>query len=296
MTDAPIKISINEFATGKIPQGDPLWRSFNDKFVCQELAPLDLANSIYTGHAYAGWHKGRRCIDNFLCAQHIGVDMDSGDQRSTFDELLQHDFFKTYGGLIHTTPSHAPDNPRARLIFFLDTPITDATAFQAAAKFIVSLFPGADGATTDASRFFYGCFDCELEIPFNTLPLAHLRYYYATAKRTETQAERPIAQYYAQQKNEKIAIPSDNLHDELLKRAISRASAEGRNHTGLWLAAQLRDNAYSQLDAERVVKSYQASVQNAKAGDVYTEQEALRTLRSAYGRPAREPWRNGQVH
>lgn len=283
-----IKIAINEIATAKIPQGDPLWATFNDKFVCQEIPPIDVANAIYTGHSYAGWHRGRRCIDNFLCAQHIGVDMDSGDSRSSFDELLKHDFFQTYGGLIHTTPSHTPDAPRARLIFFLDTPITDAVAFQAAAKFVVSLFPGADSVTTDASRFFYGCFNCDLEIPFKTLPLAHLRHYYAQHRKKQAQAARPIAQHYAQQKSEKVSIPSDNLHEVLLRRAIEQAPG-GRNHAGLWLACQLRDNAYNKLDAERIVASYAASVGNTGTHP-YTEQEALKTLHSAYSKQAREPW------
>ena len=290
-----IRIAIKKMATGKLQQGDPRWAAFNDSFVNQQLEPVDIANAIYTGHAYAGWHNGRRCTDNFLLAQHIGVDMDTGDEQSSFDVLRKHEFFLAYGGLLHSTPSHKPDAPRSRLLFFLDEPIQDPYAFQAAAKFVVSLFPGADSAVTDASRFFYGAFDCNIEIPFHTLPIAHLRHYYAQAqKRKAIQKEalgyqsQPKVQQQQQQPQSNGTTHTDNLHDVLLRRAIEQAPG-GRNHAGLWLACQLRDNAYSKMDAERIVRSYAASVGNV-GSHPYTEQEALKTLHSAYTKSAREPW------
>ena len=152
----------------------------------------------------------------------------------------------------------------------------------------MSLFPGADSAVTDASRFFYGSFNCDLEIPFNMLPIAHLRHYYTRRAKVTAERARPIAQYYAKQNETKTRVPSDNLHDVLLQRAIEQ-SAGGRNHAGLWLACQLRDNAYSQMDAERIVPSYAASV-GGLGNHPYTEQEALKTLHGAYQKPAREPW------
>lgn len=293
MDDDPrIRIAVNRLATGKLPQGDPRWGKFNDSFVNQQLEPLDIANAIYTGHAYAGWHNGRRCTDNFLLAQHIGVDMDTGDTRSSFDYLRKHEFFTAYGGLLHTTPSHQPDAPRSRILFFLDEPIQDPTAFQAAAKFVVSLFSGADTVTTDASRFFYGAFNCDLEIPFKTLPIAHLRHYYTQARK-RAQIQKEALGYQSKAKasgsaSQPVHGQSSDLHEVLLQRAIEQAPG-GRNNAGLWLACQLRDNAYSQMDAERIVASYAASVGNT-GSHAYTEQEAVKTLRSAYGRSAREPW------
>ena len=293
MDDDRIRISVNKMATGKLPQGDSRWGVFNDSFVNQSLEPLDIANAIYTGHAYAGWHNGRRCTDNFLLAQHIGVDMDTGDKRSSFDFLRKHEFFLAYGGLLHTTPSHRPDNPRSRILFFLDQPIDDPTKFQAAAKFVVSLFPGADSAVTDASRFFYGAFECDLDIPFKMLPIDHLRHYYTQArKRAKVQSE--ALGYTSKRVSQpapaptQSAPPVENLHDVLLQRAISQAPG-GRNSAGLWLACQLRDNAYSKMDAERIIASYAASVGNTGTHP-YTEQEALKTLHGAYSKPAREAW------
>lgn len=165
--------------SGKIPTGDPRWSTFNDRFKPKRIEQIDLANDIYTGHAYCAWHKGRRCQENFECGQHIGVDMDTGDARSSFDFLLQHDFIRVYASLLHTTPSHTAIAPHARVVFLLDAPIHDAMAYKAAARFVTSLIPGADAACAEPSRFFYGCKDCEIELLPNVLPLTHLRSYFS---------------------------------------------------------------------------------------------------------------------
>jgi hypothetical protein len=79
----------------------------------------------------------------------------------------------------------------------------------------------------------------------------------------------------------------------LLRRALARAKAggtgdSGRNATGLWLACQLRDNGYSQDEARPVMGRYREGV--PAEGHEYTEREVEATLRSAYARPARQPW------
>lgn len=177
-TTMTFKIAVNKMATGKLPQGDPLWARFNDSFVNCARDPIDLANDIYLGHAYTTWMQGRRSIENFVLAQHIAIDMDSGDERSSFDTLLQHDLVQMYGSLMHTTPSHTADHPRARIIFVLDEPITDAAKYQTAAKFMVAQFDGSDEACTDASRFFYGAYNCDMWFSDNVLPLQQLRHFY----------------------------------------------------------------------------------------------------------------------
>lgn len=171
------RIAINKMATGKLPQGDLRWDAFNNSFVNRELEPVEIANEIYTGHAYTTWMTGKRKLEHFICAQHIAVDMDTGDVRSSFDALMQHDLVRMYASLMHTTPSHTIECPRARVIFLLDTPITDAQGYQRAAKFLIAQF-GADPACSDASRFFYGCKDCDMRLLDNVLPLAHLRTFY----------------------------------------------------------------------------------------------------------------------
>ncbi len=228
------KIAVNRMATGKLPQGDPRWATFNDAFVNVERDPIDLANDIYLGHAYTTWMRGRRSIENFVLAQHIALDMDSGDQRSSFVSLTQHDLVKMYATLLHTTPSHRSDAPRARVIFFLDEPITDPAGYQAAAKFLVAQFPGADPACTDASRFFYGAYDCDIWLGSGVLPVRQLRHYYrrwakthrevAPAQEDESKIIR-LDQYRTQEPSARQA-----MLDALV--APVRLAREGnRNHT-----------------------------------------------------------------
>ena len=176
------RIAINSMATGKLPQGDPRWANFNDSFANQQLSLIDIANEIYLGHAYTTWHNGRRKLDNFICAQHIAIDMDTDDDRSTIEALEHHDLVRMYGGMIHTTPSHTTEAPRARVIFFLDTLIESAAKYSAAAEFLLSQFDGADTACKDASRFFYGSKGCSIALLDNVLPLAHLRHLYGKWK------------------------------------------------------------------------------------------------------------------
>lgn len=229
------RIAINRMATGKLPQGDSRWAQFNDAFENVERELMDFANDVYTGHAYTTWHDGRRSIDNFVLAEHIAVDMDSGDERSGFDALIKHDLVQMYGSLMHTTPSHTPESPRARVVFFLDEPITDAAGYQAAAKFLVAQFDGADPACTDASRFFYGAFNCDIWLGDNLFPVRQLRRFYRQWSRINAPSR-----YVPERQDNIISLNSyrqargeyngDVNVDALLEPV--RAAREGiRNHT-----------------------------------------------------------------
>jgi hypothetical protein len=77
--------------------------------------------------------------------------------------------------------------------------------------------------------------------------------------------------------------------ETILRYALAHAGGR-RNDTGLRLCCQLRDAGYSEAEARPVVLDYRERVRDL--GDhEYSEAEALATLRSAYSRPPREPWR-----
>lgn len=178
------RISFSTMALpGKLPQGDKRWGEFNDSFENLTLAPLEIADQIYKGYAFTTWHNGRRSLANFMCGQHVAIDMDTNDERSTLDTLAAHPWVRMYGNLIYTTPSHTEDAPRARVLFLLDTPVTSAAAYGEIVAFVMSQFDEPDTACSDASRFFYGSLHCDLLVPGNVLPLAHLRRLYAVDKR-----------------------------------------------------------------------------------------------------------------
>ena len=80
---------------------------------------------------------------------------------------------------------------------------------------------------------------------------------------------------------------------DLISRALSRVSSEGRNNAGFWLACQLRDNGYFQAEAETRMREYADAVPatNMKGqAEPYTHTEALTSLQQAYAAPRREPW------
>lgn len=272
------KIAISNIALkGKIPAGDKRWGIFNDSFENLELDVIDIANAIYTGRSFTTWHEGRRSLENFVLGQHIAVDMDSGDERSSIDVLMRNEFVRMYASMIYSTPSHTEENPRSRILFLLDQPITDALAYQSAAKFLCGLFDGCDTACTDASRFFYGSLNCKIELVNQVLPLTDLRIMY---KRFAAKAERE-AKAQAQKQESPVKTKDDDT-DRLLKWAINDAGSEGRNKRAFRLGKQLQEKGLSYQEAMPIMAMYQQNVQNMKTGDVFDIREALRTLGSAY--------------
>lgn len=167
------RIAISRFAlTQKIPPGDPFWNTFNGSFTNRQLTAIDLANSIYAGHPFTTWHKdGWRKTANYQCGQHIGLDMDTEDARSSLPELKRDSFVAKYASMIYTTPSHTQEKPRSRIVFLLDTPIMQAVNYSLAAQALLWLFGTADRQCKDPVRFFYGSQSCEIEYLENVLPL-----------------------------------------------------------------------------------------------------------------------------
>jgi hypothetical protein len=270
MTDR-YRIAFSTMAlTGKLPQGDRRWADFNDSFENLTLAPMEIADLIYRGYSFTTWHDGRRSLEHFICGQHIGVDLDTGDERSTFDALMLHEWVRMYASVIYTTPSHTPERPRARVLFLLDKPIDSATGYGEAAKFVISQFDGADVACSDASRFFYGSLDCELMIPANHLPLVHLRHYYNAWKRTQPRQAQPAAP------SERKAETSSLFEKLVGEMAMTREGS--RNHTlnrVSFLAGKLvAEGGITDTDAES--KLLQAALQSG-----LPDSEAKKTIKRA---------------
>ena len=80
--------------------------------------------------------------------------------------------------------------------------------------------------------------------------------------------------------------------ERLIQRALDQSNS-GRNDAGFHLAVQLRDNGYSQSEAEAVLEEYSSRVPttNAKGeAEPYACREALASVRQAYRESPREPW------
>jgi len=246
------RISFNTMAlAGKLPQGDPRWGTFNDSFENLTLAPLEIANLIYKGYAFTTWHEGRRSLANFLSGQHVAIDMDTGDERSSIDALAAHPWVRMYASLIYTTPSHTSEAPRARVLFLLDTPISSADAYGEIVQFLMAQFDDPDTGCKDASRFFYGSLNCNMTMPDNVLPLAQLRRLYAIDRRvnrhrrvTRVTPDLPVINLEAERTKRRAAALTENTPDELEKAraALDKIGAYDVDYnTWIGIIAAMRD-------------------------------------------------------
>jgi uncharacterized protein (DUF927 family) len=80
----------------------------------------------------------------------------------------------------------------------------------------------------------------------------------------------------------------------LVRKALEIVGKEGRNSAGFHLAAQLRDNGYSQQEAAGIVANEfrpRAGELNQKGqAEPYTDEEIRASVESAYSKPARGAW------
>lgn len=152
------KIAVHRACFIEKPDKEPGfdWEYFNAAFENREVDVMDFCNLVYLGFPFCPWMDGKRKVENFMLAQHIGVDLDTGDKRADIEELVRHPLVQGYGGIIYETPSHTPYQPRARVIFPLDEPIKTAEGYKAAIQVVTDLFDGADPSCVDSVRFFFG--------------------------------------------------------------------------------------------------------------------------------------------
>ncbi len=197
--DTRYKVALGPVLQAKIPANDPYWPTFNASFSNLELRAPELAGQLFDGHPVTTWHKHHwRVTSNYLCGQHLGIDFDTEDARSTLPVLLRDPFIAKYASILYTTPSHTPDAPRARVLFLLDTPIMQPKNYALAASALLWMFGTADRQCKDAARFFYGGKPgaCEMEYLGHALPLALVKDLIARYQKTGAQAHRHATRQY----------------------------------------------------------------------------------------------------
>ena len=138
------------------------WAWFNDGFKPYTVSIEDLGRAIQKGFAIAPICKGRRKASNFVSAHHIGLDFDTETDACRLDTLQRDPFIAQYGAIVHTTSSHTPDKPRARVIFILDQTITDPDEYKRYVAALLDRFQLADQSASDPARCFFGAIDCEV--------------------------------------------------------------------------------------------------------------------------------------
>jgi len=95
----------------------------------------------------------------FVSRDLIMVDIDSG---MTIPELLADDMYNQYAAGFYATPSHSDLAHRFRIMFRLQTPLTQATHVVKLNRMLMRRYTQADAACKDATRIFYGSPGCVL--------------------------------------------------------------------------------------------------------------------------------------
>ena len=224
-----IAISNNRASLGKIEQVDKdAWRIFNGSFSNVDIEPSKLMSLIQQGYAYTAQHDNYRHSKNFIQGQHIALDFDTQDDRSSFDHLLQKDFIRRYAAFLHTTPSHTEDKPKARVVLILDKPIKDAVKYAELMTALVNRFDLSDKACKDAARFFYGAMGCETHWLGNILTLETAAHELVFPYREKLQAEQAKA---AEMAKNRVVTASSEVPQKILQKhsqsLIDRVSGAG---------------------------------------------------------------------
>lgn len=153
------EVGINFLWPGeKLPEGDRRWGEHTRGFVKESHTIESLAEAVAVrGYAIcAVLRNGYRSGANFISAQHLGLDYDLETFESSIEGLQENQFIRDHAAIIHETASSTPEKPRSRVIFILDSSITDAAAYRQAAEALVSKFGTADPYCKDAARLFFG--------------------------------------------------------------------------------------------------------------------------------------------
>jgi hypothetical protein len=172
-----IKIAINPNHQNKMPelpspQMRNWWNTFNGGFKNFDLpSPQELIKAIRMGYSYTAQHRDYRKAENFICGQHVALDFDTGDEKSSFEHLLLEPFIANNASFLHTTSSHVSDRPRSRVVFILQSPLYSVSKYSLLTESFADKFTTADHSCRDPVRIFFGSQGCEVKYLGNMLTL-----------------------------------------------------------------------------------------------------------------------------
>jgi hypothetical protein len=179
-------ISVNRLLPGQklgMPPEEKRWARYNSSFHQEQHTPKSLLAEIEKGHSFTcslGGCQGLHCGDwctageckgipghcgrpsghrlnrHFQSAQYIPLDFDTGDERSSFQYLLEIPSISRYGAFLYTTLSHSEEAPKCRLVFITDAPFTVPEDYRLAKRAVMAHFSWGDASVNDPARLFYG--------------------------------------------------------------------------------------------------------------------------------------------
>ena len=129
----------------------------NASLVSDIISPLDLVMRVTGGYSY-GNHAVRepKKPGKFIAGNVFSVDLE-GSPSCALDIATGEEFFKDFGLFAYTTISHTEENPRCRLVFAIEKPVTDADEYRMIARSIcTSWAESADRGSWEPLRIFLG--------------------------------------------------------------------------------------------------------------------------------------------
>jgi len=96
----------------------------------------------------------------FVSRQLFMVDVDDG---MTIQELLNDEFYNTFGAGFYTTARHTDEHHRFRIMFITENPITNSNDVKKITRGLLTMFSAADISCKDASRLYYGVENCPIK-------------------------------------------------------------------------------------------------------------------------------------
>lgn len=150
-------LSINENIHNKPLKPGGRW--FANGFLPKDITQVELANQIMKGNAFsAQFAGGRRSSKSFSASGFIAADVDSG---LTLEQAQSNTFITENAAFLYTTSSHKPKAHRFRVVFELQTPITDERRYRSALLGLIARL-GSDESCKDGARLFYGNSRCKI--------------------------------------------------------------------------------------------------------------------------------------
>ena len=179
-------VSINRLYPGeKLTIGDRRWGRFHGAFQKATHTAESLLADIRQGHSFCcvlrdddcgldhcgerfccpnrkddvthcGRPLGYRKKSHFLSAQTLELDFDQGDYTSSIPGLMANPFIAQYASFLYPTLSSTPKIPKSRVVFILESSITDPDYYSRARTALLKEFPQSDQGIKDVARFLYG--------------------------------------------------------------------------------------------------------------------------------------------
>lgn len=88
----------------------------------------------------------------------IGLDFDGTDEKQLpYYKLEEDPFIKNHALFIYPSPSWSGDKQKYRVVFGVQTPVTQPEQFKALVSGLMKRMNGADQQCKDLARFFWGC-------------------------------------------------------------------------------------------------------------------------------------------